>query len=1218
MSIGVQKYFEFREDDNLTGLSELTTDTILAAVKNRYLCDRIYTHIGEILISVNPFKDLPIYSQEIGTLCNHIIQNPGIGGQMVPHIFNVACKLYHTMYHTKKQQVCVISGESGAGKTESAKLVIQEIVNICVSSGVKGMSLAHKILMVNPILEAFGNAQTLFNDNSSRFGKYIDLTFDNQGVVTGVIMAQYLLEKSRITFQSLGERNFHVFYYLLAGMAKSSRKELFLDVAKPSNFMYLSNYRFCDSDCATQESLNRFHTLCNCLDAIGFTKVEVVDIFRILELVLHFGNVTFFGEDQAVVKNPAQIQILSELLGIDSTPIAQALTVSMNTARNETITIPYNARKACDVRDATAKALYERVFAWIVHKINDSLSPSPDKNQNQIGILDIFGFENFQRNGFEQFCINLANEQLQYYFNQYIFSMELEEYQKEGLEGLQVSFKDNSNVINLFLNRPYGLISLLDEQTRFPKGDDKGLLQKTKENITRNKAFVPDFGDELYFTIKHYAGNVRYSVQGFIEVNRDTLPNNIITLLQQSQSYLISLIFTTNPTEVDPNTLLTPSRKGSRLSTRRGLSGVRGGGSVRKVWTAADANKSITATKNKANSKTSVAGQFRKSLEWLMAKLCSANPHFIRCIKPNPNKLPNTFQCDFVAAQLSYTGTLETVRVRREGYSYRPLFSEFVDVYSPIAYNYLDRVKPNANVCLKILAKVKNLDEFKIGRSKIFLKYYHQDQLNRYLMGMHTHATVLQKHVRGFLTRKNLKGLYALRSKQEAQLKIFLSNIATSSPFILQRQHAMIQEDDARQMARIFALEPALEPEVTKEDIEIANELKHTVIPIIYSRKELKKLTKKEKKFNNKAAKKSCSVPQKKMIELRPKVSLNTLQPPIKAVPQGEIPREQVFIGVDPDDMDIFGNSNSTELSESTSDSDPDVSMVTANGKNFHNPRVVKIGQVTTYSDDSDIAILSPMRSSMISDLTPNLTDDLYSNESSGHSKSQDFPFSSTPESILSRSVNYIDQIEEPIYSNIIPKNKVSNLINKYEIEPPPIFPAVAPKSTNVRAMAINTSPEQREAIDEKLITALAREQSLRRWRTNETKKFNENPGDWYHGVISREDAECILISREDGTFLVRQSEHRLGYALSVVSNKEIHNYMVETLPGGRYRLKGSRIEHVNLQDLIWYYTNNVISERFREKLSKPAEKRGIAVDYSNKKSPVFVKIKDLFKRKKK
>ena len=470
MSLAIKKFFESREDDNLTGLAELTSETILKAVKDRYLSDKIYTYIGEILISVNPFKDLPIYSQEIGTLCDRIAQNPATVEEMVPHIYNVACKLYHTMFHTKKQQVCVISGESGAGKTESAKFVIQEIVNICVSSGAKGLGLSNKILMVNPILEAFGNAQTLFNDNSSRFGKYIDLTFDNQGVVTGVIMAQYLLEKSRITFQSLGERNFHVFYYLLAGIAKSNRKELFLNVTKPSNFMYLSNYRFCDSDCATLESLKNFHTLCNCLDAVGFTKFEIVDIFRVLELVLHFGNVSFFGEDQAVVKNPAQIQVLSELLGIDSTLIIQALTVSMNTARNETITIPYNSRKACDVRDATAKALYERVFAWIVHKINDSLSPLPEENCNQIGILDIFGFENFKRNGFEQFCINLANEQLQAYFNQYIFSMELEEYQKEGLEGIQVSFKDNSNVINLFLNRPYGLISLLDEQTRFPKG----------------------------------------------------------------------------------------------------------------------------------------------------------------------------------------------------------------------------------------------------------------------------------------------------------------------------------------------------------------------------------------------------------------------------------------------------------------------------------------------------------------------------------------------------------------------------------------------------------------------------------------------------------------------------------------------------------------------------------------------------------------------------
>ena len=1211
MSIAERKYFESREDDNLTGLAELTTETILEAVKNRYLSDKIYTHIGEILISVNPFKPLPIYSQEIGAICNRIIQNPIAGSPLVPHIYNVACKLYHTMFHTKKQQVCVISGESGAGKTESAKFVINEIVNVCVSSGARGVSFSHKIMMVNPILEAFGNAQTLFNDNSSRFGKYTELTFDKHGQVTGAVMAQYLLEKSRITFQAVGERNFHVFYYLQAGLAKSPRRELFSGVAKPSNFMYLSNYRCSDSDSSTKESLANFHTLCNCLDAVGFEKGEVVDVFRVLELVLHIGNVSFSNSDQAEVKNLSELYILSELLGIEHTHIIQALTVSVNTARNETITIPYNSRKAQDVRDATAKALYERTFAWIVYRINQSLSPASGDNSNQIGILDIFGFENFQRNGFEQFCINLANEQLQHYFNQYIFSMELEEYQKEGLEGIDVSYKDNTNVINLFLNRPYGLISLLDEQTRFPKGNDSGLLQKCKENITRNKSFMPDLGDELYFTIIHYAGNVRYSLIGFIEINRDTLPNNIVTLLQQSQVPLVSLIFTSNPSEVDPNTILAPSRRGSRLSTRRGLSGTRGGGSVRKKWGASnDATNSITA-KAKSNSKTSVAGQFRKSLEWLMAKLCSANPHFIRCIKPNPNKLPNTFQCDFVAAQLGYTGTLETVRVRREGYSYRPLFSEFVEIYSPISYPFLERVKPNGNVCLNILAKA-GLAEFKIGRSKIFLKYYHQDQLNRYLMNMHVHAVTLQKQVRGYLTRKQLKGLQALKSKQQAQLTIFLNSIANTSQFLQQRQRTIIEEDEARKMSRLLALEPALEPEVTQEDINFAKEIKHTVIPLILSKNELKKLTKKQKK-EYKKAKKSTSVPRpNELLEPQIKRPHSTLQ----AMPQGEIPQEQVFIAVDPDDLDIFnksGFSSGDELSGSASESEMEDPIMTHPNAKIHSPRIVKIGQVTTFSDD-DIPIFSPIRSSM----TSNMTDDLYANTSQ-FTRSEALIHTSTPNERFHQPQPNSPDPEEAIYSNVIPKNKVSNLIDKYEIVPA-IMPVLPPKSSYVRAMAINTSPEQKEAIEERLISALAREQSLRRWRNKEVKNLSEHSqlAAWFHGMITREEAEAVLVSLEKGSFLVRQSEHRLGYALSVVANREVHHYMVESLPGGKYRLKGSWLEHADLHDLIWYYTHHVISERFLEKLSKPVMRREEEVVETKKSSPKFVKIKDLFKRKKK
>ena len=1212
MSLAERKYFEPRDDDNLTGLAELTTETILQAVKNRYLCDKIYTHIGEILICVNPFKPIPIYSPEIGTLCDHIVQNPTAGGHLVPHIYNVASKLYHTMFHTKKSQVCVISGESGAGKTESAKFVIQEIVNVCVPGGSNAITLSHKILMVNPILEAFGNAQTLFNDNSSRFGKFIELTFDTQGVVTGAIMAQYLLEKSRITSQSVGERNFHVFYYLLAGIAKSSKKELFSDIEidKSRGFTYLSNFRCADNNCTTKESLENFHTLCNCLDAVGFEKGEIIDVFLVLELVLHIGNVVFSKSDQAEVKNLSQVDILSELLGIEPTHIIKALTVSVNTARNETITIPYNSRKAQDVRDATAKALYERTFAWIVHRINMSLSPSPENNSNQIGILDIFGFENFQRNGFEQFCINLANEQLQHYFNQYIFSMELDEYQKEGLEGIDVGFKDNSNIINLFLNRPYGLISLLDEQTKFPKGNDYGLLQKCKENITRNKAFMPDMGDELYFTIKHYAGNVRYNLVGFIEINRDTLPNNIITLLQQSPCSLIATIFTTNPSEVDPNTLLAPTRRGSRMSMRRGLSGVRGGGSVRRGWGGTNDSVNSVTSKKKPNSKTSVAGQFRKSLEWLMAKLCSANPHFIRCIKPNPNKMPNTFQNDFVAAQLGYTGTLETVRVRREGYSYRPLFSEFVDIYSPIAYPFLEKIKPNGNVCLKILARV-GLNEFKIGKSKIFLKYYHQDHLNRCLMDMHKHAINIQRHFKGLKIRRQLQGVFADRSKQHAQLTIFLNSIANTSPFILQRQHTMIEEDEARKMSRLLVLEPALEPEVTQEDLNFAEGMKHTVIPIL-SKSELKKLTKKQKKAN-KTGKKSNSIPNQCKIEIKQKPSHHTLE--TKAMPHGEFNQEQMFIAVDPDDFDIFSKpcGSADELSDSISDTEIDDPMLKLQR---NPPRVVKMGQLTSTFSDEDIPLLSPRHHSSV---LPDTTDDIYGNMTQ-FSKSEALIDQLTANERFAQSDIHLTPVEA-IYSNVIPKNKVSNLINKYDLVPPmqSMLPAVPLKSSYVRAMAINTSPEQREVLEERVVSALAREQSLRRWRNKEIKSMSGRDNklvEWFHGLIPRDEAEAILLQLENGSFLVRQSEHRLGYALSVMANREVHHYMVESLQKGRYRLKGSQIEHGSLDDLIWYYTHHVLSDRFREKLLKPAARKEEIVE--SKKSPKFVKIKDLFKRKKK
>ncbi|KAM8793019.1 myosin-IIIb-like [Eudromia elegans] len=513
------------------------------------------------------------------------------------------------------------SGESGAGKTESTKLLLQHIMNLC-----KGNSqLEQQILQVNPLLEAFGNAQTVMNDNSSRFGKYIQLRFQ-KNAVKGAKLSEYLLEKSRVVQQDTGERNFHIFYYMFAGLS-SEKKEMY-GLLDPSLYRYISG-RFGTEDVA-QHWKHKYQEVCNALDMVGFQEQEQVDMQAILAGVLSLGNVTFEPQENSVSVKVSEasrgwLKAAAGQFGVQEDELLKCLICTMSVTRGEQIQRFHTKQQAEDARDSIAKVAYGRVFGWIVSKINELLAENvdPEVELREIGILDIFGFENFAVNRFEQLCINLANEQLQHFFNHHIFQLEQAAYREEELPWETIKFNNNEPILDLLLAKPLGLLSLLDEQSAFPQATDKTFVDKLNSSFKGNLHFQPGRGRVLGFSIIHYAGNVQYTAGGFLEKNRDTLPANVRGLFINSVTPLLSVLFAA-----------TISRTGTLMPHIKA--------------------KVIPGADDKFNStrKQSVGAQFRHSLMVLMERMYSANPHFVRCIKPNSQKEPGVVDSQVVLQQL--------------------------------------------------------------------------------------------------------------------------------------------------------------------------------------------------------------------------------------------------------------------------------------------------------------------------------------------------------------------------------------------------------------------------------------------------------------------------------------------------------------------------------------------------------------------------------------
>uniref|UniRef100_A0A480KXE7 Unconventional myosin-VIIa n=1 Tax=Sus scrofa TaxID=9823 RepID=A0A480KXE7_PIG len=497
--------------EDMIRLGDLNEAGILRNLLIRYRDHLIYTYTGSILVAVNPYQLLSIYSPE------HIRQytNKKIG-EMPPHIFAIADNCYFNMKRNSRDQCCIISGESGAGKTESTKLILQFLAAI---SGQHSW-IEQQVLEATPILEAFGNAKTIRNDNSSRFGKYIDIHFNKRGAIEGARIEQYLLEKSRVCRQAPDERNYHVFYCMLEGMSEEQKKKLGLGQATDYNYLAMGNCITCEGREDSQEYAN----IRSAMKVLMFTDTENWEISKLLAAILHLGNLqykdrTFENLDACEVLFSTALATAASLLEVNPPDLMNCLTSRTLITRGETVSTPLSREQALDVRDAFVKGIYGRLFVWIVDKINAAIYKPPSQEvknpRRSIGLLDIFGFENFAVNSFEQLCINFANEHLQQFFVRHVFKLEQEEYDLESIDWLHIEFTDNQDALDMIANKPMNIISLIDEESKFPKGTDTTMLHKLNSQHRLNSNYIPPKNNhETQFGINHFAGVVYYESQG--------------------------------------------------------------------------------------------------------------------------------------------------------------------------------------------------------------------------------------------------------------------------------------------------------------------------------------------------------------------------------------------------------------------------------------------------------------------------------------------------------------------------------------------------------------------------------------------------------------------------------------------------------------------------------------------------------------------------------
>ncbi|KAG7005899.1 myosin-1 [Physcia stellaris] len=663
---------------DLTLLSKISNEAINDNLKKRFENAEIYTYIGHVLVSVNPFRDLGIYTDQVldSYRGKNRLETP-------PHVFAVAESAYYNMNAYKDNQCVIISGESGAGKTEAAKRIMQYIASVSGGSNSSIQEIKEMVLATNPLLESFGNAKTLRNNNSSRFGKYLELQFNAQGEPVGANITNYLLEKSRVVGQITNERNFHIFYQF-AKAASQNHREIF-GIQQPQSYVYTSRSKC--FDVPGIDDAADFKDTLNAMKVIGLAQNEQDDIFRMLAAILWLGNVTFSEDDggNSIISDQSVVDFVAYLLEVESAHVNKALTIRVvETARGgrrgSVYEVPLNPTQATAVRDALSKAIYFNLFDWIVERVNVSLR-ARGAVANSVGILDIYGFEIFDRNSFEQLCINYVNEKLQQIFIQLTLKTEQEEYAREKIQWTPINYFDNKIVCELIEEkRPPGVFAALNDACATAHADsgaaDQTFVQRLNA-LSSNPHFQPRQGQ---FVIKHYAGDVNYAIDGMTDKNKDQLLKDLLNLVGASSNNFVHSLF---PHQVNQDDKRRPPTAGDKI-------------------------------KSSAND--------------LVSTLMKATPSYIRTIKPNDNKSPTEYNTGNVMHQIKYLGLQENVRIRRAGFAYRQTFDKFVERFYLLSpktsyagdYTWTGDALSGTKQILKDTSIP--VEEYQMGTTKAFIK----------------------------------------------------------------------------------------------------------------------------------------------------------------------------------------------------------------------------------------------------------------------------------------------------------------------------------------------------------------------------------------------------------------------------------------------------------------------------------------------------------------
>ncbi|XP_040056748.2 unconventional myosin-XVI isoform X1 [Gasterosteus aculeatus] len=820
-------------NDDLSSLSELTDSSLLYEMQKRFGNDQIYTYIGHILLLVNPNKELPIYSTLVSQL--YLSSTGRLCSSLPPHIFSSAERAYHMMLQEGRPQCFILSGESGSGKTEACKHIVR---HLAARSSPKGFTLEPRMKHVNCILEAFGHAKTLKNNNSSRFIKLLTIQYcDKRKTLLRARVNTHMLEKSRLVHLPPHQHGFNIFYLMAEGLSPEENSALYFNNVLAHRYLSGGLGQNPPMATASAHSRERLAAVKQALRALGFNKQEIDSVFMLLSAVLHIGDLRFTALPDANTAFPSDLQLLERVAGllqVCSHDLSTALTSDVQYFKGDVITRGHTEEMSEQHRDQLAKAIYGRLFSYLVNSINDYLHGQDDGIGDpamEIGILDIFGFEEVQRNGYEQLCMNMTNERLRQYVSEVLFQQEQSECLQEGIAMETPRSPGNqTTVLDFFLQKPQGLLCVLDEESQSLRPAEQTLYKRLSTQLDSNPTHglslttkdgngnPPPKDQAPAFTVSHYAGQICYDLTGSLARNKDSLPQNILFMMKSSESVLLQQLFQSKLTQT-----------GSLVPAAHGRVGLRGPKAAQLLHRGPPASL-VTANfvpqqsqrcydytkilKKKGSSSflqrlercgpITVAVQLRNSLSEVISKLQACTPHFVECVRPDARAQPDSFDSSHVSTQLQYIGVLEMVRTIRYGYPVRLSFPGFLSRYKDLVVPTLgDKKKLSPEERCRSVLQQSKLQGWQMGISKVFLRYWQAEQLNDRCYQFHKKIITCQKVVRGWLVRRRVRHRLSLQQKDECSVQRFLQG--TENMGLRTYDHLVIQNasDIARESDRL-------------------------------------------------------------------------------------------------------------------------------------------------------------------------------------------------------------------------------------------------------------------------------------------------------------------------------------------------------------------------------------------------------------------------------